>query len=177
MPPAKPAPPCVAFVGKSGVGKTTLVAGVVAELHRAGLRVGAVKHSHGFADPDAEGKDSQRLRAAGAERLLLGSGDATVVFWRHEGHEPDFEARLRLLGDGLDVVLVESYSSHALPTIEVLRRGHCETLRFAGDPRLEAVAADFEPAGLAVPRLPLDDPAGVAQFVLQLLSGAGSRSG
>ncbi|MFQ5749176.1 MAG: molybdopterin-guanine dinucleotide biosynthesis protein B [Planctomycetota bacterium] len=160
--------PCLAFAGNSGVGKTTLIAGVLGILRGQGLRVGVIKHSGGFADPDQPGKDSFVLRRAGAERLVLAGPDATVCFHRHPGAEPSFEARLALLGEGLDLVLVESYRSRELPTIEVLRKGHSETARFEGTPRLVAIAADFPPGG-DVPWLPLGDPGKVAEFVAGFL--------
>lgn len=156
-------PPILAFVGRSGVGKTTLLAGVVAALTAQGLRIGVIKHSRRFDDPDRAGKDSQRLRAAGAARLVLASPEATVLFCRH-GAEPSFAERLALAAPDSALVLVESYRSADLPYVEVLRRGYSEQLGFAARTPV-AVAADFRPQGLAVPWLPLDDPPAVAEFV------------
>lgn len=161
--------PVVAFVGRSGVGKTTLIGGIVRALRSRGLRVGAIKHSRGFDDPDRPGKDSQLLREAGADRLVLAGPQLTVLFWSHAGCEPSFAQRMDLLGRDLDLVLVESYRSADLPTVEVLRRGHSDTLGFARSaPRL-AVAADFTPPGLDVPLLPLGDPDAVAAFLVERL--------
>lgn len=160
---AQPAP-VIAFVGRSGVGKTTLLAGVIRALSARGLRVGAIKHSRGFDDPDRPGKDSRLLREAGARRLVLASPDATVLFARHPGAEPSFAERLELARSGMDLVLVESYRSADLPHVEVLRRGHSEQSGFARASPL-AVAADFAPPGLDVPLLPLGDPEAVAAFV------------
>lgn len=166
----------VSFVGRSGVGKTTLLAGVIRDLRARGLRVGVVKHSGGFRDPDRPGKDSHRLREAGAERLVLASRDATVVFHSHPGQEPDFPSRLALLGTGLDVVLVESYRSAGLPVVQVLRRGYSEEVeRFEDGGRLQAVVADFTPPGLSVPLLPLGDPGAVAAFLLRRFLATGGK--
>lgn len=161
----QPAPPIVAVIGRSGVGKTTLLAGVIRALTARGLRVGVIKHSRGFSDPDRPGKDSQRLREAGATRLVLASPDASVLFLRHPGAEPGFDERLRLAQEGMDLVLVESYRSAELPSIEVLREGYAEEPGFARQARRLAVAADFEPPGLDIPVLPLNDPDAVAQFL------------
>jgi len=162
----------VSFVGRSGVGKTTLLAGVIRELRRHGYRIGVVKHSGGFRDPDRPGKDSHRLREAGAERLVLASRDATVIFHSHPGAEPPFPARLALLGEDLDLVLVESYRSAGLPVLQVLRRGWSEEVEeFPDGSRLQAVVADFEPPGLQVPLLPLGQPAAVADFLRRRLMG------
>ncbi|TAH38677.1 MAG: molybdopterin-guanine dinucleotide biosynthesis protein B [Planctomycetota bacterium] len=161
--------PTLAVVGRSGVGKTTLLAGVIRALRARGLRVGVIKHSRGFSDPDRPGKDSQVLREAGAQRLALASPDATVLFERHPGSEPSFAERLALVSHGVDLVLVESYRSADLPCIEVLRQGACEEPGFARRSPCLAVAADFTPPGVDRPVLPLNDPDAVAQFITRAL--------
>ncbi|KAA3613497.1 MAG: molybdopterin-guanine dinucleotide biosynthesis protein B [Planctomycetota bacterium] len=158
-------PPALAFVGNSGTGKTTLLCGVLRILRSRGLRVGVIKHSGGFHVPDKPGKDSFRLREAGATELVLGSKDATVFFGHHPGAEPEFERRMALLDPHLDLVLVESYRSAQLPAIEVLRSGHSEAVKMRETENLLAVAADFQPEGIAVPCLPLDEANQVADFI------------
>ncbi|HKE01705.1 MAG TPA: molybdopterin-guanine dinucleotide biosynthesis protein B [Planctomycetota bacterium] len=157
----------VGFVGDSGVGKTTLLEGVIRALAARGRSVAAIKHSGGFDDPDPAGKDSARLRRAGARRVVLASRDRTVVFAEHPGAEPSFEDRLREAGDA-EFVVVESYRSAGLAAIEVLRAALPRRVpQLGGHAGLLAVAADFEPQRLAdsVPRLTLD-PEAVARFLL-----------
>lgn len=159
------AAPIFAFTGRSGVGKTTLLCGVIEALSERGLRVGVVKHSgKGFADPDPPGKDSRRMREAGAAALALGCADRTVVFRDHPSGELSFSDRVAALGP-VDLVLVESYRSESLPTAEVLRRGHSEELEFAGEVRLELVVADLE-QDTGVPTLPLSEPGSVADWLI-----------
>ena len=50
--------PIVCVVGTSGVGKTHVMKGLVAELKKRGYRVATVKHSPHHIDLDVEGKDS-----------------------------------------------------------------------------------------------------------------------
>jgi molybdopterin-guanine dinucleotide biosynthesis protein B len=154
-------PPLLAFVGESGSGKTTLLCAVVACLAKRGLRVGAIKHSGGFDDPDLPGKDSRRLREAGAVGVVLASPERTVAFREHPGGEPSFEHRLRLL-PSCDVVLVESFSAAGIPAVEVVRGGRAP--QRAGN-RLVALASDGPSPGSRVPVLPIDDPEAVADFV------------
>ncbi|HET6201335.1 MAG TPA: molybdopterin-guanine dinucleotide biosynthesis protein B [Planctomycetota bacterium] len=156
-------PPVIAIVGESGSGKTTLLCGVLAALSRRGFRVGAVKHSGGFDDPDLPGKDSRRLREAGAVGVVLGCAERTVVFREHPKGEPTLAHRLRLL-PSCDLVLVESYGAAEIPAIEVVRAG--ARLHRAGD-RLVALASDGPVEGASVPVLPLGEPGAVAEWILR----------
>src|SRR2546425_248406 len=63
-------PPILCFVGRSNSGKTTLIERVIPVLAREGYRIATIKHAgHGF-DLDTEGKDSWRLKRAGAKTVL-----------------------------------------------------------------------------------------------------------
>lgn len=110
--------PALSFVGESGSGKTTLLRKVVSLLVRKGYRVGVIKHSSGFEDPDRKGKDSELLRKAGAQRLLLASKEKSVLFDSHPKQEPDFQERAKLFR-GFDILLVESWKSAKLPAVLV----------------------------------------------------------
>ena len=111
----------VSFVAPSGTGKTTLVEAVVSSLIDRGLRVAAVKHDAHRIELDTEGKDSWRLRQAGAETLLVG---ANQLAWMSDaGTAPPLEDLVRLFFADHDVVIVEGYRSAGLPTIIVDRPG------------------------------------------------------
>lgn len=156
------------FVGDSGVGKTTLISAVVRALSAENVGVAALKHSKGFADPDPPEKDSARLRAAGASRVVLASPERTLAFWDHEGSEPTFEERAALAGP-CEILLVESYGTAGLPSIEVLRGALPRRRpRLLGDPRWVAIASDFEPEEVpaSLPRFSLEDAAALARFLL-----------
>ena len=63
--------PILGFAAASGTGKTTLLTQLLPLLNQAGLRVGLIKHSHHNFDIDHAGKDSFRLREAGATPVVL----------------------------------------------------------------------------------------------------------
>ena len=65
--------PTFAIVGSSGSGKTTLIERVLPFLRAYGYRVGVVKHAHEGFEIDQPGKDSHRVRRAGAAQVLVGS--------------------------------------------------------------------------------------------------------
>lgn len=152
--------------GRAGSGKTTLLERLLPRLCAAGLRVAAVKRTHHDVDLDPPGKDSRRLRDAGAAPVALAGPVRTTVFLPTP--RGDGTARLvRLLASRarLDLVLVEGGAS--LPRwkrIEVVPPGGRVTTRPAS--LLLAVASDGERAPRGVPLHPRDDVAGLAARVL-----------
>lgn len=134
--------PVVAFSGPSGVGKTTLLERLVAELVRRGSVVVALKHSghpHAF---DVPGKDSDRLRRAGARAVAV-QGPAELA-WFGPPRPGGARALARLLPPA-DVVLAEGFKSERLPRVEVHRRAVSRAFLCARDPSVFAVVTDEPP--------------------------------
>jgi molybdopterin-guanine dinucleotide biosynthesis protein MobB len=162
-------PPAVAFVARSGTGKTTLVEALIAALTARGLRVGAMKHdAHRFAI-DRPGKDSARFTAAGAEVMVLVSEDTVATIRRPRDPVPLDDLLDASFAD-LDLVLVEGYKTSALPKIEVHRAALSQPLLCRGqrtdDPHLVAVVSDT-PLEIDVPVLDLAQPETVADFLIR----------
>ena len=66
--------PLLGFAAFSGTGKTTLLEQLIPKLNQANIRVAMVKHTHHEKfDIDKPGKDSYRLRKAGAQQMLVAS--------------------------------------------------------------------------------------------------------
>lgn len=162
-------PPLLAVVARSGTGKTTLLERLLPLLQDAGLRCAVIKHSHHDFEIDVPGKDSHRLRRAGARQVLLASPYRT--FWVREGDgasEPGLESLVaRLDAADLDLVLLEGYRHARVAKLEVFRADRGEPPLYPEDRDVVAVAADAPaPAAAAVPWLPLNEPAVVADFVV-----------
>jgi molybdopterin-guanine dinucleotide biosynthesis protein MobB len=156
----------VSFVARSGTGKTTLVEQVITELKRRGYRVGALKHDAHRFNIDYPGKDSFRFTAAGADTMLITSPEKLALVRQHAA-PPPIEELLSTYFNDVDIVLTEGFKRSALPKIELCRAECGNPLLCRGDeydPALVAVAADVE-LELDVPRLDLNDPVGVADFV------------
>jgi molybdopterin-guanine dinucleotide biosynthesis protein MobB len=156
----------VAFIARSGTGKTTLLERILPELLRRGLRVGALKHDAHRFDIDHPGKDSHRLAAAGAATTVICSADRMALVKTH-AEAPSAEDLVDAYFADLDLVLVEGFSRSTLPKIELHRKERGDPLICRGerhDPALVAVASD-EPLELDVPVLDLNDPGGVADFI------------
>jgi molybdopterin-guanine dinucleotide biosynthesis protein MobB len=168
--------PAVGFVGSSGSGKTTLIERLVPLLSARGLRLGVLKHAQRDFDVDRPGKDSFRVREAGAREVLVASQRRWALL--AEEAEPEAEPRLartlaRFTPGEVDLVLVEGFAHERYPKIEVYRPSLGNPPKcWPGDGDVVAVATDAEIGPSAVPRLDLNDPEAVAHFVIGL-AGAG----
>ena len=162
--------PVLGFAAFSGTGKTTLLSALIPALQRRSINCGVIKHSHHDVEIDQPGKDSFRLRQAGARQVLFASPHRT--FWIAEG---DGETELplpvlvnRLDRRSIDLILVEGFRDAAIPKIEVHRPALGRPLLCLQDPHVIALVCDETPAGVApgMPLLPLDDIDGLADFVV-----------
>lgn len=166
-------PPAVAFVARSGTGKTTVVESLIIELKSRGYRVGALKHDAHRFEIDRPGKDSARFTAAGAEVMALVSKD-TVAIVKKPSAPPKLDKILQLWFNELDLVLVEGYKTSNLPKIEVHRSDLDKPLLGRGenhDPHLLAVVSDgrHNLGELDVPVLDPADPSALADFLVESL--------
>ena len=71
--------PILGFSAFSGTGKTTLLVQLIPLLKDKGLRVALIKHSHHNFEIDKPGKDSYRLREAGATPVMLVSSHRRAI--------------------------------------------------------------------------------------------------
>ena len=107
--------------GWQGSGKTTLLERAVPELLGRGWAVAVVKHDvHGLAGPPA-GKDSERLRRAGADVFAVGPGEVLGRWSVAPGELP--AAMLAELQRRYDLVLVEGLKGSAVPKVWLRRAG------------------------------------------------------
>lgn len=161
------------IAGHSGMGKTTLLERLVPELSARGLAVSLIKHSHKNIDLDRPGKDSYRLRAAGAgEVLLLGNERWALLHELRDAAEPTLDALLARL-QRCDLVLIEGFKRGDFPKLEVWRAAAGQPplwpdwpgiVAIASDDRLPLLAAN---AAVRAPvRLALADTQAIADFVL-----------
>lgn len=159
------------IVGFSGSGKTTLLERLIFVLSGRGVRIGAVKHAHHGFEPDVKGKDSDRMRRAGAIQTLVFSAERWALFTEQKPPlAPTIPALVAVLDPRrIDLVLIEGLRSADYPKIEVHRPALGHPLLALSDPRVIAVATDEPDAlrklGLGCPLLDLNDPDQVADFV------------
>jgi molybdopterin-guanine dinucleotide biosynthesis protein B len=172
-PTKRTAPPIVCFVGRSGVGKTTVIESVVAELKRRGIRVGVVKHdAHDF-EMDRPGKDTWRFSQAGADAVAISSPKKVALIEQVRQEWPLAEV-VALLNLRVDIVLAEGYKRDTtMPKVEVSRAEVGGPL-LCSDEELWAVVADWAPPTTA-PRFELRQVSGLVDFLLKKTGLAGGR--
>jgi molybdopterin-guanine dinucleotide biosynthesis protein B len=164
--------PLLGFAAASGTGKTTLLTQLIPLLKNHGLRIGLIKHSHHDFEIDQQGKDSDRLRKAGATPVMLVSPYRRVIiteFSRQQ--EPCLDQQLKFFDQSeLDLLLIEGFRREAIPKIELHRASLKHGLLYPNDPHIIAIATD---SPLITPdyltQLDLNQAELIADFIVTLL--------
>lgn len=160
--------PILGFAAYSGTGKTTLLEALLPKLTDAGLRIGMLKHAHHNFDVDQPGKDSHRLRKAGASQMLISSRNRFALMTETPESESEFDYLLtRFDEDKLDVVLVEGCKNIAFPKIELHREEVGKPWLHPNDENIIAIASDSGELDSDLPQMNINDLEAIAQFVIQ----------
>ncbi|MEQ1545368.1 molybdopterin-guanine dinucleotide biosynthesis protein B [Methyloglobulus sp.] len=164
--------PILGFAAFSGTGKTTLLTQLIPILTQDGLRVGLIKHSHHNFQIDQPGKDSFRLREAGASPVMLVSTHRRAIITEFQtNREPALDEQLLAFDQSeLDLILVEGFKATQFPKIELHRSSLNKPLLYPNDPNIIAIATDtplVTPDSLV--QLNLNQPELIAKFITQLL--------
>ncbi|MBB3229717.1 molybdopterin-guanine dinucleotide biosynthesis protein B [Halomonas stenophila] len=160
--------PLLGIAAWSGTGKTTLLERLLPALRRRGLRVAVIKHAHHGFDVDQPGKDSHRLRQAGAAPMLVASRARIAMMMETPGRdEADLAELVEMVRpQAPDLVLVEGFKAWPLPKLELHRPAVGKPLRVAEDPWVMAVASDVAvPLPAGVEALDLNDLEALADWV------------
>ncbi len=155
--------PIISIVGASGSGKTTFLEKLIPELKGRGYSVGLVKHDvHGF-DMDREGKDTWRLKRAGANTIAI-SSPTRVASIRETGSELPIEEVAARYFWTEDILITEGFKSAHFPKIEIFRTA-VEPKPICGpENNLAAIVSD-DPVEAGVPVFSFADVCGVADFI------------
>ena len=154
------------FAGWSGSGKTTLIERVIPVLAGRGLKVSLIKHAHHSFDVDQPGKDSYRHRHAGCAEVLISSSARWALMHELRGApEPTLDELVAQLAP-CDLLLVEGFKRSPIPKLEVYRRENAKPRLHLDDEHIVAIATDVR-FDTALPQFDLDDPEGVAGFIVR----------
>ncbi len=155
--------PTICIVGASNSGKTTFLEKLIPELAARGYRVGAIKHdAHGF-EIDREGKDTWRLRRAGAGVIAISSSNMFASI-----RQTNAEMTLEEIGARFfwteDILIAEGFKKERFPKIEVFRSAIEPKPICGSEDNLIAVVSDDE-VDTTVPKFPFADWRGVVDFI------------
>jgi len=155
--------PIISIVGASGSGKTTFLEKLIPELAARGYRVGAVKHdAHGF-EMDREGKDTWRLKRAGAEVIAI-SSPAQFASIRSTEREMSLEEIAGRFFWSEDILITEGFKRAHYPKIEVFRSAlEPKPICGPGDNLIALVSDDA--VDIQIPKFSSTDWRGVAAFI------------
>ncbi|EKF9301901.1 bifunctional molybdopterin-guanine dinucleotide biosynthesis adaptor protein MobB/molybdopterin molybdotransferase MoeA [Vibrio cholerae] len=168
--PQRPNMPLLGFAAYSGTGKTTLLEALLPKLTATGLRIGLLKHAHHDFDVDKPGKDSYRLRKAGASQMLIASRNRHALMTETPDAEAEFDYLLtRFDAEKLDMILVEGCKNIAFPKIELHRAEVGKPWLYPHDENIIAIAAD-ETVETDLPQMHINDLDAIADFVLDYVN-------
>ena len=138
-------PPVVCIVGKSKTDKTFLMEGLINELKKRGLSVGALKHhKHDDFEIDIEGKDTWKYSKAGADTVAISSPVKIAIIKNVEEEVEIDEISERYFSEN-DIVLADGFTLSDKPRIivadsdeeiAVFKRG-CEVVAVVGKAGME----------------------------------------
>ncbi|GEM74565.1 molybdopterin-guanine dinucleotide biosynthesis protein B [Vibrio agarivorans] len=162
--------PILGFAAYSGTGKTTLLEALLPKLTQSGLRIGMLKHAHHDFDVDQPGKDSYRLRKAGASQMLIASRYRHVLMTETPNAETSFYHLLESFDQSsLDAILVEGCKNIAFPKIELHREQVGKPWLHPFDDNIIAIASDSNRLDTPLPHMNINDIDAIARFVMQFI--------
>jgi len=174
--------PIIGFAAFSGTGKTTLLEKLIPKLKNIGIRVSLIKHTHHKFDIDTPGKDSYRLRKAGAEQTLVASGQRWALMVEENPPKKDpvlSELIGKLDHTKTDLILVEGFKHENIKKIELHRPSLDKPLLASDDPNIIAIATDDlqlrqnQKSIINCPLLDINSPEQIAQFIQDYINRIG----
>ncbi|MCT4593294.1 MAG: molybdopterin-guanine dinucleotide biosynthesis protein B [Anaeromicrobium sp.] len=155
--------PIVCVVGKSNVGKTTLVEKLLRELKKRNYKVGTIKHDvHGF-NMDKPGKDTWKHAQAGADSVIISSPDRMAMIKKVE-KEWSLDELINLHKD-MDIIICEGFKRANKPKIEVVRSER-STKNICSSEELIAVASDMDIKIEGVRTYDINDSIGLVDLIV-----------
>jgi len=160
--------PLIGFAAYSGTGKTTLLVKLISILKERNIRTGVIKHAHHTFDIDHPGKDSYRLRKAGADQVLVGSRKRWALMVEEEADQNLDYFLNNLHSRHLDLIMVEGFKSEPIPKIEIHRPSLGRPLLCNHDKSIIAIATDDKPAlETLLPVFDMNLPDEIVDFIVE----------
>ncbi len=167
--------PVIGFIAPSGTGKTTLLEQVIRLLCERSIQLAVIKHTHHDFEMDTPGKDSYRLRKAGAQQTLLAGRQRQALITESPQNfaDPDLSEMIaRLDCTSLNLILVEGFKDTRYPKIALHRSDYSKSdWSQILDDQVIAVASDAPNVYRGdLPVLDLNNPVQIVDFLLQWIN-------
>ncbi len=159
-------PPLIAFTGRSGSGKTTIIEKLTALCAGRGLRVGIVKHMRHEFDIDHPGKDTYRYMSSGAAVRSITNGTSIAIMADGIDGLSPLDAAPHLFA-ACDLVIIEGQKEGAYPKIEVIGDSTEAPLHLSGVENIVALACDRD-IETSLPLFRRDDIVPLLNFISRL---------
>lgn len=158
-------PLLLGITGYSGSGKTTLLEKLVPLLVARDVRVSVIKHTHHNVQIDKPGKDSWRMKEAGAAQVIMTCDERWAMMT--ETTAPVSLPYLARQFDRTltDLVLVEGFKQEPIPKILLHRKDMTKPLP-EQDEHVLALATDYA-LETDLPQLNINSPEQIADFIFQ----------
>ncbi|PJG86157.1 molybdopterin-guanine dinucleotide biosynthesis protein MobB [Conservatibacter flavescens] len=155
--------PMLGITGYSGSGKTTLLEKLLPHLAALGVRVAVIKHTHHDVQIDKPGKDTWRMKEAGASQVIMACEQRWALMT-----ETSELADLSYLSQQFDpmltdLVLVEGFKHEPIPKILLHRKAMTKPLPVL-DEYVIALATDYD-VDVEKVRLNLNEISAIAHFI------------
>ncbi|MDB3085128.1 molybdopterin-guanine dinucleotide biosynthesis protein B [Clostridioides difficile] len=151
----------LSVVSYSGVGKTTLIEGIIKELNKEGYNVGVIKHTcHDF-DIDEEGKDTYKHRKSGAKKVCIISDKRVAYIEELKDNNPLYEM-IQLYRD-MDLIIIEGYKNYRFRRLEITRENKYKDI-LSNRSDLIGIVSDIE-YDLNIKQFDLNDYKNISNYI------------
>jgi len=154
----------ISFIAKgTNSGKTYILERIIEELKKRGRRVAAVKHSMHLPSIDQEGKDTAKFSQRGADRIVLFSDNALMLY---EMMEPDIDHLASVAARDIDIVVVEGFKRGPFRKIEVFNKKLYGIPLCLEEPRKDIIAlVSDDLIDVRIPVFAFHDVEGICDFL------------
>jgi len=160
--------PCVIGVcaANSGSGKTTLIEKLIPQLINKGLVISVIKHAHHKFDIDTPGKDSFRIREAGASQTLIFNDNRSALITENMKDTFNMHQAINQINSDADIILIEGLKNMNYPKIEVHRKEISNKILCEKDSNIIAIVSDLL-LDIKIPSFDLNDIPSIVDFIVQ----------
>ena len=159
--------PCIIGVcaANSGSGKTTLIEKLIPQLIKKGLVVSVIKHAHHKFDIDIPGKDSFRIREAGAHQTLIFNDHRSALITENVKNIFSIDQAITQISSDTDIILIEGLKNMNYPKIEVHRKDISNKILCRKDSNIIAIVSDLF-LDYRIPSFGLNEIPSIADFIV-----------